>query len=232
LVTTFTASSNATSSASGSGISPMTGILNISAAESSNTIALLIAQSVPAPGQSKYRLYRLNLTSYWDESSQICTTVYPSSLYMIVDITGGAETVTVTKTDKKTPTWVWGLIAGLLVLAALMALLGYRYWWKHKQTSEELHETNQELDAAHEENELGFGRDLAQGDVHFNPIATGVPNTTVAPQLNTDQARAGLMAHDGKADVAVEKFKHREEFGQRMPDKRGAGRPAPPPPSH
>jgi len=202
----------------------MTGILNISAAESSNKIALLIAQSVPAPGQSKYRLYRLNLTSCWDESKQTCTTVYPSSLYMIVDITGGAETVTVTKTDKKIPTWLWWLIGALVIFAALLALLGYRYWWKHKQTSEELLETEDQLENALEENELGFGKDLGVGDVAFNPMATGVPGRAKAPELFGGEVdKRNVDASHVRADVAVEKFQHKEQFGQTQGTRRANG---------
>jgi len=215
-----------------SAISPLSGVVNFTGDVYQTTIGIIIEKLTPPTGESKYQLYLLSLLNCTESFTQSCSPIYPSQLYMVVDITGGADTQT-NKTQKQTPTWLWWLIGILVVFAAILGLLGYRYWWKHRQSTEELKETNAELDAAQEENEMGFGRDLAVGDVTFNPIATGVPNTMVAPQLQTQPDRAGLIANDGKADVAVEKFKHREEFGQKMPDKRAGGvargRPPPPP---
>jgi len=109
----------------------------------------------------------------------------------------------------------------MVVFAAILALLGYRYWWKHKQASQELVETEDQLEQALEENELGFGKDLNVGDVTFNPMATGVPGTSKAPELfGGEMEKRGADSSNLRADVAVEKFAHREQFGQQQGMKR------------
>ncbi|ETO30858.1 hypothetical protein RFI_06262 [Reticulomyxa filosa] len=188
-------------------------------------IGFIIAKQAAPPGGDKYKWYTLNITQCNSSlRTDHCTPVYPSVLRMKVDITGGGDSLTETKTQKEMPKWLWWLIGGLVIFAAILALLGYRYWWKHKQTSNELLETEDELEHALEENELGFGRDLGVGDVQFNPMATGVPGQAKAPELfGGELDKRGKDAANVRADVAVEKFAHREQFGQQQGMKRGGG---------
>ncbi|ETO30099.1 hypothetical protein RFI_07022 [Reticulomyxa filosa] len=187
-------------------------------------IGFIIAKQATVPGEDKYKWFTLNLTMCNSSNPQVCTPVYPSILRMRVDITGGGDALHETKTQKEMPKWLWWLIGGLVIFAAILALLGYRYWWKHKQTSGELLETEDQLEHALEENELGFGRDLGIGDVQFNPMATGVPGQTKAPELfGGELDKRSKDASNVRADVAVEKFAHREQFGQQQGMKRPNG---------
>ncbi len=76
-------------------------------------------------------------------------------------------------------------------------------------------ETEKDRDAAYKENELGFGHELKDGDVNFNPIATGVPHSDrVKDALASEMMERKNEANHEKADVMVEKFKHKQELGQ------------------
>jgi len=206
-------------------IYPSSGVLYFDDPEAEDArIEFIVRKQTPVAGESIYQWYRLNVTECNSTNLQECRPVYPSSLKMRVDITGGGDAFTETKTQKEFPKWLWWLIGALVIFAAILALLGYRYWWKNKQTSEELVETEDQLEHALEENELGFGKDLAVGDVQFNPMATGVPGQKKAPELFAgEMEKRNVDASNVRADVAVEKFAHREQFGQQQGMKRGGG---------
>jgi len=206
----------------GIGISPVKGAIYFNASDIDQKISFIVYKQSVAPGESKYRWYKLNLTMCSALDRQSCTPVYPYTLRMQVDVTGGGEAFSTTKTQKQMPAWLWWLIGALVIFAIILAVLGYRYWWKHKQKSEELVETEDQLEHALEENELGFGKDLGVGDVQFNPMATGVPGQKKAPDLFAgEMEKRNVDASNVRADVAVEKFAHREQFGQQQGLKRG-----------
>lgn len=164
-----------------------------------------------------FEYYILNLLNCSCENQQICTLTYPSQLYIVVQ-DSAADTFTNNTSETQEPWWLWWVIGALIVFLFILAWLVYRYWWKHRQTHEQLQETEKELDDQIAENELGFGNDLQQGDVGFNPLATGVPNTTKAPDTYGSEMDARKnAAMNNNADVHVEKFQHREEFGQAKP---------------
>jgi hypothetical protein len=179
-------------------------------------ISILIQKREVANGRSRYNLYRLSLYDPDTDMDPTFRLIYPSNLMMIVDITGG-ESITSTRSEKQMPVWAWILIAAMVLFLALLAWLVYKYWWKQKRTSADLAETENELEHAYKENEDGWAGDLKQGDVTFNPIATGNPNVQTAPQMQT-----GLMDGDGsgqqiaRADVVVEKFNERQEIAGNM----------------
>jgi len=142
-----------------------------------------------------------------------CELVYPNELYIIVDYSlyDGALNVT----ENEIPSWLWWLLVGLIVFLLILAALLYKFWWSKKQSSAALKDKEAELDRAEEENELGFGHDLGAGDVTFNPMATGVPGTSRPADAMGAELNARQQNMQGeRADVAVEKFQHREQFGQ------------------
>jgi hypothetical protein len=211
---------------SGIGITPTYGVLEYNTSTGEDLkIGIIIAKQTVADGGSRYRWYTLNITvCNTTNTFQDCTSAYPSTLRMKVDVLGHDQPYEESKTQKEMPTWLWWLIGALVIFAAILALLGYRYWWKNKQTTQELNETNDELNHAIEENELGFGKDLNVGDVQFNPMATGVPGQKKAPELfGGEIEKRNNDASNVRADVAVEKFAHREQFGQQQGAKRPGG---------
>lgn len=151
-----------------------------------------------------------------------CDILYPDVLLMEVEDAVYAAGLTEDDDDggKGMPSWVWGLIAGLLLLLLLIGAMAYRWFVKNKTTQKKLDKTEADLEKEKEENELGFGHDLGQGDVGFNPLATGVPGKShpsggLAAEMETRQAIVGA-----NVDAPAEKFQHRMEYGQTIPEKR------------
>ena len=169
--------------------------------------------------QSDFVLYRIVLEScdVYQQTSHVysCRLVYPSDVYILID-SEAAESNTLTETEF--PAWLWWLIAALAVFLIILAWLVYRFWWKNRAGKVELLETEDQLEAAIAEDELGFGNDLGQGNVGFNPLATGNPNG-----MRSGNPQAGgtnpLESNDidGRADVAVDKFEQKKQFGQVAP---------------
>jgi len=152
-----------------------------------------------------------------------CDRVYPKELLLIVEdrVYSNSLKFTNSSGNKTTPSWVWGLLAALLLLLLLIGLLAYRWWTKNRHTEKKLEKSEADLEREKEENELGFGHDLGQGDVGFNPLATGIPNTShpsggLASELEKRQA----IVPQPNADVVSERFQHRMEYGQTLPEKR------------
>ena len=77
-------------------------------------------------------------------------------------------------TSQQMPDWFGWVIAGIVVFVFVVAWLVYRYWWKVKETDAALTTTRADIDEAIREIEAGFGHDLRQNDVAFNPMATGM----------------------------------------------------------
>eukprot|EP00486_Rosalina_sp_Unknown_P013287 CAMPEP_0201594858 /NCGR_PEP_ID=MMETSP0190_2-20130828/192042_1 /ASSEMBLY_ACC=CAM_ASM_000263 /TAXON_ID=37353 /ORGANISM="Rosalina sp." /LENGTH=1076 /DNA_ID=CAMNT_0048054631 /DNA_START=134 /DNA_END=3364 /DNA_ORIENTATION=+ len=115
--------------------------------------------------------------------------------------------------EKELPAWLWWLIAALVVFLALLALLVYKYWWKNKATGAALGATQADLDAAVMENEQGFGGDLGNGAVGFNPLATGFnPNAPAGPMNPNAPPHGGGRGGDFVRPV-VEPIVFKQEFG-------------------
>lgn len=169
---------------------------------------------------SDYELFRLILSNCSINSTEYrtCKLVYPSQLYIILDSTADTQT---TVDEEPMPDWVWWMIAGLVVFLFILAWLVYRYWWKGKKTDAALATTQDDIDQAIKEVEGGLGHDLGQGDVAFNPMATGMPGTAPTDMTNTEveKRKSGLM--NERADVGVEKFGHRQDLGQVQASRHG-----------
>ena len=115
--------------------------------------------------------------------------------------------------EKELPAWLWWLIAALVVFLALLALLVYKYWWKNKATGAALNTAQADLDAAIEEQEIGFGGDLGGQQVGFNPLATGFdPNSAAGqPKPNGPMGRGGRGGDFIRPNVEKPVFK--QQFG-------------------
>ena len=152
-----------------------------------------------------------------------CNIVYPSEIYIRVNT---VEVKTNNLTENEIEEWLIWVLVVIGIFAIILAFLIYRFWWKNRASTKTLHEKENEREAAIEEAEMGFGGGIDKNNVNFNPMAAGARNSGLV--LPSGIVPSG--SHDGntigdRADVTVEKFNQRSEFGQVAPK-----RPQPPPP--
>jgi len=77
----------------------------------------------------------------------------------------------------------------------------------------EVQQTQEDIDGVVEEQEQGFGGDLNDDQVHVNPLNTQVAKmrNQGAPMIG-DTGQGGQVLSD-QAEVRVDKFAERQEFG-------------------
>jgi len=213
-----TAPTTTVNTASSTIIQPLSGYVTFNGS-SETKVSILISNTLAAQA-SDFLMFEFQINSNCTSQQEACYAVYPTQFYLLIDTSSGSSLNSHT-TEKNIPDWLWWLIAGLVLLLFLLALLVYRYWYKNKQTGYQLQHTQEELEREIENNDLGFGRDLAVGDVVYNPMATGVPGySRPADPMGTELKNRQNADNQERADVQVEKFNHKEQFGQIFQSKR------------
>jgi len=118
--------------------------------------------------------------------------------------------------EEEIPPWLWWLIGAMVVFLAILAALLYKFWWKNKATGAALGAVQSDLDAAIEENEMGFGGGVGGNAVGFNPLATGFNPNAPAGAAGPNGPLAGQGGGGDFVRPNVEKEVFRQEYGQNM----------------
>jgi hypothetical protein len=143
-----------------------------------------------------------------------CAVAYPSKVFLMVEDTDTYDT-----TQKQTlknnswKDWFWYVIVGIMLFLMVLGYFVYR-WWVNKRLAEaEVQQTQEDIDGVVEEQEQGFGGDLNDDQVHVNPLNTQVAKmrNQGAPMIG-DTGQGGQVLSD-QAEVRVDKFAERQEFG-------------------
>jgi len=122
--------------------------------------------------------------------------------------------------EEEIPAWLWWLIGAMVVFLAILALLLYKFWWKNKATGAALGAVQTDLDAAIEENEMGFGGGVGGNAVGFNPLATGFNPNAPAGAAGPNGPLDGQGGGGDFVRPNVEKEVFRQEYGQNMGNNR------------
>jgi len=162
----------------------------------------------------------LKIVSVVSEQNRSCfdARVYPMEIpvwYNYADAFVAAPTQ-----EEEIPAWLWWLIGALAVFLAILALLLYKFWWKNKATGAALGAVQTDLDAAIEENEMGFGGGVGGNAVGFNPLATGFNPNAPAGAAGPNGPLGGQGGGGDFVRPNVEKEVFRQEYGQNMGNNR------------
>jgi len=122
--------------------------------------------------------------------------------------------------EEEIPAWLWWLIGAMVVFLAILAALLYKFWWANKATGAALGAVQTDLDAAIEENEMGFGGGVAGNAVGFNPLATGFNPNAPAGAAGPNGPLAGQGGQGDFVRPNVQKEVFRQEYGQNMGNSR------------
>ena len=195
------------------GITPTSGIASFDPSDNNEDIKIGVSiQIYDSIAGSNYRKYLLSIDTC-NTYNYTCIPVYPSELIMIVDISGG-DVISISSTEKEIPQWLWWVIGAIILFLFILAWLVYKYWFSKKHTEDKLHETEYELDNALKENELGFGHELGDTNVGFNPLNEGAPKAYKAPTIGlTGPPKDEEDLFPENAHVNIEKFNVKHEFG-------------------
>eukprot|EP01084_Bolivina_argentea_P028971 53807_1 len=147
-----------------------------------------------------------------------CTLIYPTRAYIVVN---DADTINVVEEEIIENTsyneWLWYVIAGAVVVLALLSYAAYQ-WWKRKRLKEaDVAEVEEEMEEVIIEQELGWqGGDGEVFEAPANPLATigGVQRPVATYGVDYDPNAHKKMKDI--ADVGVEKFDVKVEYGQKM----------------
>jgi hypothetical protein len=119
-------------------------------------------------------------------------------------------------TEAELPAWLWWLVAALVVFLGLLLALLYQFWWKSRTTGAALSGVQDDLDAAVQVEEHGFGHGCAPAHVGFNPLATGFNPNAAAGGVNPNAPPNGVGGARDFVKPNVEKQVFRQEYGQEM----------------
>jgi len=152
-----------------------------------------------------------------------CSITYPSQLFVIIkDANVYTTTVTKTTANKSYTSWFWYVIAAIALLLAVIGYFVYKWWVNKKMAEAQVTDVQGDIDAVINEQEHGFGNDLGKDNVQFNPLAQ--PLSHLQKPANNDWTTS-TKANNGelqeKADVRVEKFNVKQEFGPQTVARRG-----------
>eukprot|EP01083_Nonionella_stella_P171752 587443_1 len=70
--------------------------------------------------------------------------------------------------------WIWWGVSALVIFLVMLCFLVYKYWWKQRLINNALKDAENDLDCVIDDEEQGFGHDLHDETVGFNPMATKV----------------------------------------------------------
>ena len=98
----------------------------------------------------------------------------------------------------------------------------YWCWNKTRVKGAAIDEKANELEQLIEEDELGMAPDLSTGNIGYNPLALGPKHSGPAPSgMAVDNNE--LIPQNERANVMVEKFSERQQYGPNHSSNIGAG---------
>eukprot|EP00483_Globobulimina_turgida_P004366 UN04375 len=148
-----------------------------------------------------------------------CTLIYPTRAYIIVidqDVTSIVEEEIIA--NESYNDWLWYVIGAAVVVLAGLSYVAY-IWWRNKKMKEaDVAIVEEDMEAVIEEQELGWQADEGVIIAPANPLATigGVHRP-----VDTYDAEYNPAANEKIKDVAnvgIEKFDERVEYGQQRGD--------------
>ena len=115
--------------------------------------------------------------------------------------------------DQELQPILWWLIAALAAVIVATSLLTYWCWNKTRLKGAAISNKENELEQLIEEDELGMAPDLSAGNIGYNPLALGARQSGAVPAGNGLLDDKEVIPQNERANVMVEKFEERQQYG-------------------
>ena len=144
-----------------------------------------------------------------------CSLTYPSKAYIIVvDQDPTQETELIEVADRSYEEWLWYVILGSVIVLAVLSYIAYRWWVNKKMKEADVAQVEEDMEAVIEEQEQGWNAANNANIAPANPLANiGIqrPDNATLPSPKAERIQ-------DVAQVGVERFHERTEYGQQRGD--------------
>lgn len=202
-------------------ITPLTGTVDFSGDGESSTASVRFfikgtpGSPIPDGGDAIFRLTLVNCTSDYSLNLQEeCEIVFPYQylLYIPQVQPGGAA---LSWYERELEPYIWWIVGALAAFLLIIALLVYWCWNKTRLKGKAIMAKEADLEQLIEEEENGMAPDLNKDEIGYNPLAI---RGGAGPNIGSGYAsmdRNKEIPKNERANVIVEKFEERVEYGQR-----------------
>ena len=148
--------------------------------------------------------------------------VYPSRAYIIVrDQDPITKTELIKIPDDSYEDWLWYVILAAVVVLAILSYIAYRWWVNKKMKEADVAQVEEDMEAVIEEQEQGWQGATGATIAGANPLANIGGVSKPAAPYGASLPHAENAKIKDVANVGVEKFDHRVEYGQQRGDQFG-----------